>query len=79
MSLHHGAGVAALLAAFTDQERSVGFSQQQLLCLRPVHVPHKPALLIVVRQFLILLANEVSPVGFSMLTFSDERPTLTQV
>ena len=57
---HHRAGVAALFAAFSDEKRSVRLPEEQLLRLRPVQVPDEPALLIVVRQVLVLLAHKVA-------------------
>lgn len=57
---HHRAGVAALLAAFPDKERSVRLPEEQLLRLRPVQVPDEPALLVVVRQVLVLFAHKVT-------------------
>lgn len=60
MYSHYRAGVAALLAAFPDEERSVRLPEEQLLCLRPVQVPDEPALLVVVRQVLVLLAHKVA-------------------
>ncbi len=57
---HHRAGVAALLAAFSDEKRSVRLPVEQLLCLRSVQVPDEPALLIIVRQVLVLLAHKVT-------------------
>lgn len=58
---HHGAGVAALLAALPDQEGSVRLPQQQLLRLRPPQVAHEPALLVVMGQLLVLLAQTAAP------------------
>lgn len=55
-----GAGVAALLAALSDEKRSVGLPGEQLLRLRPVQVPDEPALLVAVGQALVLLAHEVA-------------------
>ena len=57
---HYRAGVAALFAAFPDEKRSVRLPEEQLLRLRPVQVPDEPALLIVVRQVLILLVHKVA-------------------
>ncbi len=57
---HYRAGVAALFAAFSDEKRSVRLSDEKLLRLRPVQVSDEPALLIVVRQVLILLTHKVA-------------------
>lgn len=57
---HYGAGVAALFAAFPDEERSVRLPEEQLLRLRPVQVADEPALLVVVRQVLVLLTHKVT-------------------
>lgn len=60
MYSHYRAGVAALFAAFSDKKGSVRLPEEQLLRLRPVQVPDEPALLIVVRQVLILLTHKVA-------------------
>lgn len=59
--LHNRAGVAAFFAAFSNEKDSVWLSDEQLLCLHPVQIPHEPALLIIVRQVLFLLAHKGAP------------------
>lgn len=58
---HHGAGVAALLAALSDQEGAVRLPAEQLLGLGPVQIPDKPALLVVVRQGSFFLVHGAAP------------------
>lgn len=56
---HHGAGIAPLLAALTDQEGAVPFAAQHLLCLQAVDLPHVPRPLLVVGQFLLVIHHGV--------------------
>lgn len=60
MYSHYRAGIAPLFAAFSDKKSSIWLPQEQLLCLCPVQIPHKPVLLIIVRQVLIFLTHKVT-------------------
>lgn len=73
MYSHYRAGVAALFAAFPDEKRSVRLPEEQLLRLRPVQVPDEPALLIVVRQVLVLLVHKVASAPTHSYTTRDTR------
>lgn len=59
---HHRAGVAALLATFPDEKRSVWLPKQQLLRLCPIQVANEPTLLVIVRQGLVILTHKVASV-----------------
>lgn len=58
-ALHHGAGVAARLAAVPDQEGPVSLAAQQRLGLRAVDVAQTPQTLVVVREVLLVLHHAV--------------------
>lgn len=74
--LHHGAGVAARLAAVPDQEGSVPLAAQQALGLQPVHVPQTPQPLVVVRKVLLILHRAVltadSDINISVATGNNQ-------
>lgn len=58
-ALHHGAGVAARLAAVPDQEGPVSLAAQQRLGLRAVDVAQTPQTLVMVREVLLVLHHAV--------------------
>lgn len=61
--VHHGAGVAARLAAVPDQEGPVSLPAEQRLGLNPVDVPQTPQTLVVVRKVLLILHHAVLTEG----------------
>lgn len=59
---HDRAGVTTLLAALSDEERSVRFADEQVLRLCTVQIPNEPALLVIMWQILIFLTDKVGTV-----------------
>lgn len=57
--LHHGAGVAARLAAVPHQEGAVPLPSQQRLRLAAVDVSEAPQTLVVMRKVLLILHHAV--------------------
>lgn len=56
---HNRAGVASLLAAFTDQECSRSFALKHLLSLRPTQFTNKPISLILMWQVLLVSLQHI--------------------
>lgn len=59
VNLHDRAGVAALLAALADQERSGSFTLEHLLGLRSTQLPDEPIRLILMGQILFVSLQHV--------------------
>lgn len=59
VNLHNRAGVAALLAALADQERSGSFALEHLLGLRSTQLPDEPIGLVLMGQVLLVSLQHV--------------------
>lgn len=57
--VHHRAGVAALLAAFPDEESAVPLPPQQVFCFVSVAASNIPSLLVMVGQILIIFYQRI--------------------
>lgn len=75
--LHHGAGVAARLAAVSDQEGSVSLPAEQRLGLKAVDVSQPPQTLVVVRKVLLILHHAVLTEGGDTSTINVPAGTVT--